>query len=296
MKDIKFTYLEDSDKRIDNFFEYFGFESRSSFQETIKNGLVKVSGKPIKANYKLRCFDSIAIEFLPEEKYSTESIFVPVLFENENCYVLNKPPFLAVHRAKSYKKASLVDYMRDNNFTLSTGEDEYRPGIVHRLDADTSGAIIIAKNDLFHQKLKAEFQNKIITKKYYALVYGVPKENVFVIKKSIGRSKNPIKMGIVEGGREAISNVELISTNGEYSLLNVRILTGRTHQIRVHLSSINLPIVGDKLYGIKNKILADRQMLHAHYLRFMDPISGDEIEVKAPMFKDMVDAIKKAQL
>lgn len=296
MKNIKFTYLEDSDKRIDLFFEFFDFESRSGFQDAIKSGLVKVNGKPIKTNYKLRRLDATKIEFLPEEKYSTDGILVPILFENENCYVLNKPPFLAVHGAKSYKKASLVDYMRDYSFTLSTGEDEYRPGIVHRLDADTSGAIIIAKNDLFHQKLKAAFQNKIVTKKYYALVYGTPKDNEFVINKAIGRSKNPIKMGIVEGGREAISNVELLNTNGEYSLLDVRILTGRTHQIRVHLSSINLPIVGDKLYGIKDKILADRQMLHAHHLSFTDPISGDKIEVEAPMFEDMRDAIKKAHL
>lgn len=105
MKDIKFTYLEDSDKRIDLFFEFFDFESRSGFQDAIKSGLVKVNGKPIKTNYKLRRLDATKIEFLPEEKYSTDGILVPILFENENCYVLNKPPFLAVHGAKSYKKS-----------------------------------------------------------------------------------------------------------------------------------------------------------------------------------------------
>ena len=152
---------------------------------------------------------------------------------------------------------------------LSDVNGEDRPGIVHRLDADTSGILIIAKNNDAHIKLQQEFQSRNIIKEYLAIVNGVPKQDEFIIDEPIGRSNNPVKMGVVEGGRHALSIVNKICSNENYSLLNVQIKTGRTHQIRVHLSFNNIPIIGDNLYGLKKeKIAAPRQMLHAYHLVF----------------------------
>ena len=185
----------------------------------------------------------------------------------------------------------------DRGYKLSDGEDETRPGVVHRLDADTSGIIIFAKNNESHSILKRDFQEKNVSKHYFAISNGVSKSDEFTIDKPIARSKNPVKMGIVEGGRRAVSIVKRLDGNDFFTLFDVKIITGRTHQIRVHLASENLPILGDKVYGMKReRINVSRQMLHAHSIEFFEPLTREKIKIEAPIFDDMKEALKKADL
>ena len=213
MREVSFTYLQNDENRVDKYFDLFGFDSRSEFQSLIKDGNFFVNGKKEKQNYKFRENDIVKIIFPEEIKQSTEGIDVPILFENENIIVLNKPPFIAVHGAKSYSGPTLVDWLLDRGYKLSDGEDETRPGVVHRLDADTSGIIIFAKNNESHSILKRDFQEKNVSKHYFAISNGVSKSDEFTIDKPIARSKNPVKMGIVEGGRRAVSIVKRLDGN-----------------------------------------------------------------------------------
>ena len=160
MREVSFTYLQNDENRVDKYFDLFGFYSRSEFQSIIKDGNFFVNGKKEKQNYKFRENDIVKIIFPEEIKQSTEGIDVPILFENENIIVLNKPPFIAVHGAKSYSGPTLVDWLLDRGYKLSDGEDDTRPGVVHRLDADTSGIIIFAKNNESHSILKKRFSGK----------------------------------------------------------------------------------------------------------------------------------------
>lgn len=297
MREVNLTYLENDENRVDKYFDLFGFDSRSEFQSLIKDGNFFANGKKEKQNYKLRENDIIKIVFTEEQKPSTEGIEVPILFENENIIVLNKPPFIAVHGAKSYNGPTLVDWLLDRGYKLSDGEDETRLGVVHRLDADTSGVIIFAKNNEAHAILKRDFQEKNIEKHYFAISNGVSKSDEFTIDKPIARSKNPVKMGIVEGGRRAVSIVKKLDGNDFFTLFDVKIITGRTHQIRVHLASENLPVLGDKVYGMKReRINVSRQMLHAHSIEFLEPLTREKIKIEAPIFDDMKEALKKADL
>lgn len=297
MKEVNFTYFENDENRVDKYYDLFGFVSRSEFQSIIKDGNFFVNGKKEKQNYKFRENDIVKIIFPEEIKQSTEGIDVPILFENENIIVLNKPPFIAVHGAKSYSGPTLVDWLLDRDYKLSDGEDETRPGVVHRLDADTSGIIIFAKNNESHSILKKDFQEKNVSKHYFAISNGVSKSYEFTIDKPIARSKNPVKMGIVEGGRRAVSIVKKLDGNEFFTLFDVKIITGRTHQIRVHLASENLPILGDKVYGLKReRINVSRQMLHAYSIEFFEPLTREKIKIEAPIFEDMKEALKKADL
>lgn len=297
MKEVNFTYFENDENRVDKYYDLFGFVSRSEFQSIIKDGNFFVNGKKEKQNYKFRENDIVKIIFPEEIKQSTEGIDVPILFENENIIVLNKPPFIAVHGAKSYSGPTLVDWLLDRDYKLSDGEDETRPGVVHRLDADTSGIIIFAKNNESHSILKKDFQEKNVSKHYFAISNGVSKSYEFTIDKPIARSKNPVKMGIVEGGRRAVSIVKKLDGNEFFTLFDVKIITGRTHQIRVHLASENLPILGDKVYGLKReRINVSRQMLHAYSIEFFEPLTREKIKIEAPIFEDMKEALKTADL
>lgn len=285
-----------SGNRLDTFFKEFGFETRSEFSNEIKDGRVMINDKIVKAGYRVQNGDIINIE----EKIDynqPKDLKIPIIYEDEYILVINKPPFVATHGAKSYKGDSVVNWLLYYNTNLSNIGGEDRPGIVHRLDADTSGLLVIAKNNDVHIKLQDEFKSRSIVKEYLAIVNGVPKDNDFIIDEPIGRSNNPVKMGIVNDGRSALSIVKLLCNNNDYSLLKVRIKTGRTHQIRVHLSYKNLPIIGDKLYGLKNeKIAAPRQMLHAYYLGLNHPITNKFMEFKAQLPNDFIITLKKTEL
>ncbi len=293
---MNMTIVVSSDKRLDTFFKEFGFDTRSEFSNEIKSGNVLINNKAIKSSYKLKEGDEIFISD-PIDYNAPKNLNIPIIYEDEDIIVINKPPFIASHGAKSYKGDSVVNWLLYYGTELSDVNGEDRPGIVHRLDADTSGILVIAKNNDAHIKLQQEFQSRNIIKEYLAIVNGMPKQDEFIIDEPIGRSNNPVKMGVVEGGRNALSIVNKICSNENYSLLNVQIKTGRTHQIRVHLSYNNLPIIGDNLYGlIKEKIAAPRQMLHAYHLVFNHPITNKIMDFKAELPDDFVEILKKTGL
>ncbi|MDY3946806.1 MAG: RluA family pseudouridine synthase [Ezakiella sp.] len=290
---MKLKISFDDEKRLDNNYKEFGFSSRSEFTKQIKFGNVLVNGEKTKSNYKLRAGDELVINRV-EAGPRPKNLDIPILYEDDYIIVINKPPFVASHGSKSYYGDSVVDWLLYRGGSLSTVAGPERPGIVHRLDRDTSGLLIIAKNDDVHLALKKQFQARTVKKRYYAISYGSPREVDFEIDAPIARSNNPIKMGIVEGGRDAKTIVHLIENKNNYSLFDVNIFTGRTHQIRVHLSYANFPIVGDPLYGVKkDKIKTDRQMLHSHYISFIHPVTGEEFQMEASPPEDFIDTMNK---
>lgn len=293
---MKMTFIVSGKKRLDTFFKEFGFETRSEFSNEIKEGRVLVNDNAVKAGYNVEVGDVIYIAEKIDYN-APKDLKIPIIYEDDYIIVINKPPYIATHGAKSFKGDSVVNWLLYYGTNLSDINGEDRPGIVHRLDADTSGILVIAKTNKVHELLQADFKSRNITKEYLAIVNGVPKIREFEIDLPIARSNNPVKMGVVEGGREALSHVNLLCSNESYSLLKVRIKTGRTHQIRVHLSHNNLPIIGDKLYGLKSeKIAAPRQMLHAYYLRFNHPISKKEMSFTADLPEDFKTTLKKTNL
>lgn len=293
---MKMTIFMSSDDRLDIFFKSFGFETRSEFSNAIKEERVLINDKKTKASYKLAKGDVITIK--PDIDYNKpKNLNIKVLYEDEDILVIDKPAFIASHGAKSYKGDSVVNWLLYYGCDLSDLNGDDRPGIVHRLDADTSGALIIAKNNLVHQKLQDAFRARSITKEYLAIVNGCPKFDELTIEDPIARGNNPTKMAVVEGGRTAVSHVQTIDKNEEFALLKVKIETGRTHQIRVHLSHHNLPIIGDKLYGLKKeKIIARRQMLHAYHLAFNHSITGKRMDIYIDPPEDFNSILAKAGL
>ncbi|WP_296254886.1 RluA family pseudouridine synthase [uncultured Ezakiella sp.] len=293
---MKMTIFMSSDDRLDIFFKSFGFETRSEFSNAIKDQRVLINDKKTKASYKLAKGDVITIK--PDIDYNKpKNLDIKVLYEDENILVIDKPAFIASHGAKSYKGDSVVNWLLYYGCNLSDLNGDDRPGIVHRLDADTSGALIIAKNNITHQKLQDAFRSRSITKEYLAIVNGCAKFEELTIEDPIARGNNPTKMAVVEGGRSAVSYVKTIDKNEDYSFLKVKIATGRTHQIRVHLSHHNLPIVGDKLYGLKKeKIIAQRQMLHAYHLGFDHPITGKRMDIYIDPPEDFKTVLAKTGL
>ncbi len=293
---MKMTIFMSSDDRLDIFFKSFGFETRSEFSNAIKEERVLINDKKTKASYKLAKGDVITIK--PDVDYNKpKNLNIKVLYEDEDILVIDKPAFIASHGAKSYKGDSVVNWLLYYGCDLSDLNGYDRPGIVHRLDADTSGALIIAKNNLVHQKLQDAFRARSITKEYLAIVNGCPKFDELTIEDPIARGNNPTKMAVVEGGRTAVSHVQTIDKNEDFALLKVKIETGRTHQIRVHLSHHNLPIIGDKLYGLKKeKIIARRQMLHAYHLAFNHPITGKWMDIYIDPPEDFNSILAKAGL
>ena len=271
--------VEESDinRRIDVFLamnlESF---SRSYIQDLIKKGKACVNKKAVKSNYRLRDGDIVDLAIPKPEPLEIlpENIPLDIVYEDDDVILINKPKGMVVHPAAGNEEHTLVNALL-NHCKLSMVNSE-RPGIVHRLDKDTTGLIICAKDDETHLKLVEMFSNREINKKYLAICNGsFSKENGF-IDKPIGRDeKDRKKMSVKsKSGKEALTEYNILTSNLKYSLVDVTLHTGRTHQIRVHFSSLNHPIVGDETYGNKNeKIKANGQMLHSYYLEFLHPIT-----------------------
>ena len=254
--------------------------SRTSIQKLIKEKLVFVNGKNIKPNVILEIGDEITVS-IPDKKEITlvaEDIALDIVYEDDYIIIINKPRNMVVHPAAGNEEHTLVNALL-NHCKLSMINSE-RPGIVHRLDKDTTGLIVCAKDDETHLKLVEMFSNREINKKYLAICNGsFSKENGF-IDKPIGRDeKDRKKMSVKsKSGKEALTEYNVLTSNLKYSLVDVTLHTGRTHQIRVHFSSLNHPIVGDETYGNKNeKIKANGQMLHSYYLEFLHPITKENL-------------------
>lgn len=302
---LKLIHVEENDvgKRIDSYLASNTESSRVTIQRLIENEKVLVNGKKTKDSYKIQFNDEITIE---EEKpkeieLKAQDIPVEILYEDNDIIVVNKPKGMVVHPANGNLDGTLVNaVMAICKDSLSGIGGEIRPGIVHRLDKDTSGAIIVAKNDKAHINLSEQIKNHQVEKTYIALVKGFVKENEATINMPIGRStKDRKKMAVNKNGKNAVTHFKVIERFRNYTLLEVKIETGRTHQIRVHLSEIGYPIVGDAVYSNgKNEWNIDGQCLHAKSLKFKHPITGKEMFIEAPLpeyFKNVILELKKRE-
>lgn len=299
MKKIEIN-TEDFGKRIDAFLAEKLDLSRSNIQRLIENENIIVNSTKIKASYKIQ--DGDIIEYEEEEPKSVEleaqDIPVEVLYEDNDIIVVNKPKGLVVHPANGNPDGTLVNAILSIcKDSLSGIGGEIRPGIVHRLDKDTSGVIVIAKNDKAHINLSEQIKNHEVEKTYIALVRGFVKVNEATIDMPIGRSvKDRKKMAINKNGKNAVTHFKVINRYGDYSLLEVKIETGRTHQIRVHLSQIGYPIIGDAVYSNgKNKWNIQGQCLHAKSLKFKHPTTNKEMFIEAPLPEYFKEVIKELE-
>lgn len=296
----EFIVNEDSKNRIDAYLAGKTEYSRVTIQRLIDEEKITVNGKKTKASYKVQNGDKISIikEEAKEIELKAQDIPLEILYEDKDIIVVNKPKGMVVHPANGNPDGTLVNaIMAICKDSLSGIGGEIRPGIVHRLDKDTSGVIIIAKNDKAHINLSEQIKNHEVEKTYIALVRGNVKENEATINMPIGRStKDRKKMAVTKTGKNAVTHFKVISRYNNYTLLEVKIETGRTHQIRVHLSEIGYPIIGDTVYSNgKNEWGVVGQCLHAKSIKFKHPITGKEmfIEAKLPKyFENIISEFK----
>lgn len=287
---------EEKNQRIDAYLaKKYEDMSRVAVKRLIDEEKILVNNKKTKASYKVQENDEITIEEeTPKEiELKAQNIPLEILYEDNDIIVVNKPKGMVVHPANGNPDGTLVNaVMAICHDSLSGIGGEIRPGIVHRLDKDTSGVIVVAKNDKAHINLGEQIKNHEVEKTYLALVKGFVKENEATINMPIGRStSNRKKMAVTKSGKQAITHFKVIKRykthKQDYALLEVKIETGRTHQIRVHLSQIGYPIVGDSTYSNgKNEWGIEGQCLHAKSLKFKHPITGKEmyIEAKLPQY------------
>jgi 23S rRNA pseudouridine1911/1915/1917 synthase len=292
-KKIVATYSDRLDKLLSKELNI----SRNQIEKLIKSSLVKINQKIVtKPSYKVSKEDTIEYEFLEAEKKEPLEINFDVqkLYEDEDVLVINKPANLVVHPAPSVKEATLVDWLKKEGISLSTISGEERHGIVHRLDKDTSGAMIIAKNNKAHQKLSEQLLDRSMGR-YYIAVINIPLKENIIVNKAIGRNpKNRLKMAVIENAKEAkTSFAKIAQAKNNTELIAAKLFSGRTHQIRVHLSSLNRYILGDKLYAPSSDKYQNRMLLHARVLYFIHPRTEEFIEIEAPLFSDMEYYLKK---
>ena len=297
-------YIIQSDKqniRLDKVIAILDQElSRSMIQKMLDEGKILVNGKLEKASYKTKLNDKISVEevIAREIELKAQDIPVEVIYEDSDIIVVNKPKGMVVHPANGNPDGTLVNaIMNICKDSLSGIGGEIRPGIVHRIDKDTSGLLIIAKNDKAHINLSEQIKNREITKKYVALVRGVIKENNATIDMPIGRSdKDRKKMSVRKDGKNAVTHFDVIKRYNGYTYLDIKIDTGRTHQIRVHLAEIGYPIVGDGVYSNgRNPFGVEGQMLHAKSLEFRHPITGEILKLEAPLPEYFEEVLKELE-
>lgn len=269
--------------------------SRSMVKNLIDGGKVLVDGVKKKPSYQIREGEEISIEMDEPRAIALEPQDIPleILYQDSSLAVIDKPKGLVVHPAHGNWDHTLVNALLFHIADLSGINGELRPGIVHRLDKDTSGVMVVAKNDTAHRHLAEQIKEHTINREYTALVHGNIKEENGIIEAPIGRSHNDRKkMAVVGDGRHAVSHYLVLERFGDYTLVRVKLMTGRTHQIRVHFSYIRHPVVGDPVYGPEKKHLGlDSQALHASLLGFVHPLTGEYMEFTSPLppyFEDLL--------
>ena len=269
--------------------------SRTYAQKLIDDGCVTVNGRKEKASYKPEIGEGIEVTIapLPPSDLSPEAIPVKILYEDDDLLVIDKPPGLTVHPAPGHPSHTLVNAVLSHLSNLPNVSDTTRPGIVHRLDKDTSGVMLVAKNNAALTNLSNQFKSRSVKKMYLTLVKGHLTPERGIIEAPIGRDSGDRKKMAITGesrGRQARTNYRVIKYLDKCSLLEITPETGRTHQIRVHLAAIGYPVVGDKTYGITSAHL-NRQFLHAHLLGFHLPSSGKYVEFESPLPEDLEKAL-----
>ena len=287
-------------ERLDIFLQHkFPSFSRSHIKDMIEKNCVFVNGKQVKSGYKLRENDKISVTIKAPEKISTEEEDVPfdIVYEDADVVVVNKPQGLVVHPCTSTKSGTLVNGLLHRVKNLSGINGVLRPGIVHRLDKDTSGLLVVAKNDKAHIALQEQIKNKTCKRIYLAVLTGNLKEDSGEIVTKIARDKKDRKkMAVADVGREAITNYRVLERFKDACLVEFLLKTGRTHQIRVHAKYLNHPVVGDKVYGKEVKGL-NGQLLHAYKLSFIHPTTGKEVSFTAPLpdyFENYLQKLRKS--
>ncbi len=273
---------------------------RNQIEQLIKQVGVKVEKNDIKkCSFKVKIDDIVEYDFVQavKEKESYEVDFdIEVLYEDDDIMVINKPPYLTIHPAPSVKEATVVDWLIKRGISLSTISGDERHGIVHRIDKETSGALVIAKNNEAHMGLTEQLQDKSMGR-YYLAIVDIPLKTDTIVDKPIARNRNNrLKMDVVAGGRESKSAFckLCLGKDEKKELISAKLFTGRTHQIRVHLNSLSRHILGDDLYGFKShKGKISRVMLHAYILYLKHPITKEFMQVIAPPFEDFNQVLQK---
>ncbi|MBF0749812.1 RluA family pseudouridine synthase [Mammaliicoccus lentus] len=275
--------------------------SRSQIQDWIKLGLVEVNGKVVKSNYKTKFNDTIVVteKVVEEVDIVAEDLGIEIYYEDKDVAVVYKPKGMVVHPAPGHYTGTLVNGLMYAITDLSGINGEIRPGIVHRIDKDTSGLLMVAKNDIAHRGLVEQLVDKTVTREYTALVHGHIPHEFGTIEAPIGRNpKERQEMAIVDDGKEAVTHFNVIEKFDQYTLVNCQLETGRTHQIRVHMKHIGYPLVGDPKYGRKKTLDLGGQALHAGLLGFEHPITGKYIEKEAPLpeyFEALIEKLRKIE-
>lgn len=296
------TYIvkqEDQGKRLDIYISNQNNDlTRTAVQRLIEQEKILVNGKKRKVAYKVTEGDMVIIEETEAQmiELKAQEIPIDIIYEDSDIIVVNKPKGMVVHPANGNPDGTLANaIMAICKDSLSGIGGEIRPGIVHRLDKDTSGLLIVAKNDKAHVNMSEQIKNHEVKKTYIALVRGIVKENEATIDMPIGRSRSDRKkMAVDKNGRNAVTHIKVLKRYDKYTLLEINIETGRTHQIRVHLSHIGYPIIGDYIYSNgKNEFGVIGQCLHAKCLEFKHPVTGKEMKLEAPLPDYFENILKK---
>lgn len=286
-------------KRLDLFVAETAEISRSLASTLISTEKVLVNGEVHKANYKVKLDDVVTVleTERPELEITAEEMDIDIVYEDDDVIIVNKQSGIVVHPAAGSPSGTLVNGLMYMSKQLSNVNGEFRPGVVHRIDKNTSGLIMFAKNDIAHASLSEQLQAKTTTRKYVALVHGVIQEDKLIIDAPIGRDQNDRKKMTVtaKNSKEALTNVEVLRRFGDYTLVECQLTTGRTHQIRVHMKFVGYPIVGDPEYGRKKSFDCDGQALHAKTLGFIHPTTDEYVEFDSELPKAMLDVIAQIE-
>ncbi|MGH1285161.1 RluA family pseudouridine synthase [Bacillus toyonensis] len=291
---------EQKSERIDKFVAEINNEwSRSQVQQWIKDAVVTVNGKSVKGNYKVKGNDEITVTIPdPEElDIQPEDMNLEIYYEDADVLVVNKPRGMVVHPAPGHTSGTLVNGLMHHCTDLSGINGVMRPGIVHRIDKDTSGLLMVAKNDMAHESLVNQLVAKTVTRRYKAIVHGVIPHDKGTIDAPIGRDKKERQsMTVDENGKNAVTHFQVLERFKDFTLVECRLETGRTHQIRVHMKYIGYPLAGDPKYGPKKTLDMNGQALHAGILGFDHPRTGEYIQFEAPIpevFEEALNILRK---
>ncbi|MGE7886560.1 RluA family pseudouridine synthase [Bacillus cereus] len=291
---------EQKNERIDKFVAGINNEwSRSQVQQWIKDDVVTVNGKAVKVNYKVKEEDEITVT-IPEPEaldIQPEDMNLEIYYEDADVLVVNKPRGMVVHPAPGHTSGTLVNGLMHHCTDLSGINGVMRPGIVHRIDKDTSGLLMVAKNDMAHESLVNQLVAKTVTRRYKAIVHGVIPHDKGTIDAPIGRDKKERQsMTVDENGKNAVTHFQVLERFKDFTLVECRLETGRTHQIRVHMKYIGYPLAGDPKYGPKKTLDMNGQALHAGILGFDHPRTGEYIQFEAPIpevFEEALNILRK---